>query len=62
LESRIDASPFEGDDTGAECGVVQQRYGGTTVGAAINRGSTKSFTAPFSGDAALYIVDAAGHN
>jgi len=23
---------------------------------------TKSFTVPFSGDAVLYIVDAAGHN
>ena len=36
--------------------------GGTTTGAAITGGGTKSFTAPFSGDAVLYIVDAAGHN
>jgi hypothetical protein len=36
--------------------------GATTAGAAITGGSTKSFTAPFSGDAVLYIVDAAGHN
>jgi hypothetical protein len=36
--------------------------GATTTGAAISGGSTKSFTAPFSGDAVLYIVDAAGHN
>jgi hypothetical protein len=26
------------------------------------RGTRQSFTAPFSGDAVLYIVDAAGHN
>jgi len=36
--------------------------GATTAGAAITGGATKSFTAPFSGDAVLYIVDAAGHN
>jgi hypothetical protein len=36
--------------------------GVSTAGAAISGGSTKSFTAPFSGDAVLYIVDAAGHN
>jgi len=36
--------------------------GGTTSGGAISGGTTKSFTAPFSGDAVLYIVDAAGHN
>ena len=36
--------------------------GATTAAAAISGGSTKSFTAPFSGDAVLYIVDAAGHN
>jgi hypothetical protein len=36
--------------------------GVTTAGVAISGGSTKSFAAPFSGDAVLYIVDAAGHN
>jgi hypothetical protein len=36
--------------------------GVTTAGAAISGGSTKSFTAPFSGDAVLYLVDSAGHN
>ena len=36
--------------------------GATTSGGAITGGLTKSFTAPFSGDAVLYIVDAAGHN
>ena len=36
--------------------------GVNTAVAAITGGSTKSFTAPFSGDAVLYIVDAAGHN
>jgi flagellar hook assembly protein FlgD len=36
--------------------------GGTTSGGAISGGTTQSFTAPFSGDAVLYIVDAAGHN
>ena len=36
--------------------------GATMPGAAITGGSTKSFTTPFSGDAVLYIVDAAGHN
>jgi hypothetical protein len=36
--------------------------GATSVGASITGGSTQSFTAPFSGDAVLYIVDAAGHN
>jgi hypothetical protein len=36
--------------------------GGTTAVAPITGGSTKSFTAPFSGDAVLYLVDAAGHN
>jgi hypothetical protein len=36
--------------------------GATTAGAAIAGGSTKSFTAPFGGDAVLYLVDAAGHN
>jgi len=33
-----------------------------TPGAGISGGSTKSFNAPFSGDAVLYLVDAAGHN
>jgi hypothetical protein len=32
------------------------------MGAAITGGATKTFTAPFTGDAVLYIVDAAGHN
>jgi hypothetical protein len=36
--------------------------GVSTAVAAITGGSNKSFTAPFSGDAVLYIVDAAGHN
>jgi hypothetical protein len=36
--------------------------GTTTSGGMITGGSTKSFTPPFSGDAVLYIVDAAGHN
>jgi hypothetical protein len=36
--------------------------GVTTSGGAISGGTTKSFTAPFSGDAVLYVVDAAGHN
>jgi hypothetical protein len=36
--------------------------GATTAAAGISGGSTQSFTAPFSGDAVLYIVDAAGHN
>jgi hypothetical protein len=36
--------------------------GVTTPVAATSGGSTMSFTAPFSGDAVLYIVDAAGHN
>jgi hypothetical protein len=36
--------------------------GVTTSVAATSGGSTMSFTAPFSGDAVLYIVDAAGHN
>jgi hypothetical protein len=39
--------------------------GATTSGAAITGGSTsQSFTPPvsFTGDAVLYIVDAAGHN
>jgi hypothetical protein len=36
--------------------------GVTIAGAAITGGSTNSFTAPFSGDAVLYLVDAAGHN
>ncbi len=36
--------------------------GTTTSAAAITGGSTKSFTAPFTGDAVLYLVDAAGHN
>ena len=36
--------------------------GATTSGGAITGGATKTFTAPFSGDAVLYIVDAAGHN
>ena len=37
--------------------------GTTTSAASITGGSsTQSFTAPFSGDAVLYIVDAAGHN
>ena len=37
--------------------------GATTSAAAITGGSaSQSFTAPFSGDAVLYVVDAAGHN
>jgi hypothetical protein len=36
--------------------------GTVTTGAGITGGTTQSFTAPFSGDAVLYIVDAAGHN
>jgi collagenase-like protein with putative collagen-binding domain len=37
--------------------------GATTSTTAITGGSpTQSFTAPFSGDAVLYVVDAAGHN
>ncbi|HET8925061.1 MAG TPA: putative collagen-binding domain-containing protein [Candidatus Acidoferrum sp.] len=37
--------------------------GATTPGTPITGGSSsQSFTAPFSGDAVLYIVDAAGHN
>jgi hypothetical protein len=36
--------------------------GAITSGAAISGGSSKSFTPPFSGDAVLYVVDAAGHN
>jgi len=36
--------------------------GVSTAGAAFGGGSKKSFTAPFSGDAVLYLVDAAGHN
>jgi hypothetical protein len=36
--------------------------GATTTGGTITGGATKSFTTPFSGDAVLYIVDAAGHN
>jgi hypothetical protein len=36
--------------------------GVSTAVAAITGGSTKSFTAPFSGDAVLFVVDAAGHN
>jgi hypothetical protein len=37
--------------------------GTTTSGGTVNGGaSNQSFTAPFSGDAVLYIVDAAGHN
>jgi hypothetical protein len=33
-----------------------------TSAAVSTGGSTKSFTAPFSGHAVLYIVDAAGHD
>jgi IPT/TIG domain/Family of unknown function (DUF6298)/Putative collagen-binding domain of a collagenase len=33
-----------------------------TAGAAVSGGSTQSFTAPFGGDAVLYLVDANGHN
>ena len=36
--------------------------GATVAATGITGGSTASFTAPFSGDAVLYIVDAAGHN
>jgi hypothetical protein len=37
--------------------------GGTTItGGTITGGSTQTFTPPFSGDALLYLVDAAGHN
>jgi hypothetical protein len=36
--------------------------GAITSGPAISGGSTTSFTPPFSGDAVLYLVDAAGHN
>jgi hypothetical protein len=36
--------------------------GATVTATGITGGKTQSFTAPFSGDAVLYIVDAAGHN
>ena len=36
--------------------------GATVNGGTISGGSSKSFTTPFSGDAVLYLVDAAGHN
>lgn len=37
--------------------------GGTTVpGSTVTGGSTINFTPPFTGDAVLYLVDAAGHN
>jgi hypothetical protein len=36
--------------------------GTITSGGPISGGSTKSFTPPFTGDAVLYLVDAAGHN
>jgi len=36
--------------------------GTTTSGGNVSGGSTISFTPPFSGDAVLYLVDAAGHN
>ncbi len=35
--------------------------GVTTSGAVVSAGATRSFTAPFSGDAVLYLVDSAGH-
>ena len=36
--------------------------GTTTSGGNVSGGSTQTFTPPFSGDAVLYLVDAAGHN
>src|SRR5437016_9017275 len=36
--------------------------GSTTSGGSVSGGSTQTFTPPFSGDAVLYLVDAAGHN
>src|SRR5712692_7189932 len=36
--------------------------GTSTSGAAISGGTTQTFNPPFSGDAVLYLVDAAGHN
>jgi hypothetical protein len=36
--------------------------GTTTTGGTITGGASHSFTAPFSGDAVLYLVDSAGHN
>ena len=41
---------------------VNPATGTTVTGANITGGSTQSFTTPFSGDAVLYLVDAAGHN
>ena len=35
--------------------------GAVTTGAPVAAGATRSFTAPFSGDAVLYLVDSAGH-
>jgi len=42
---------------GGQCG-----DGATTPGAIMGGSASQSFTTPFSGDAVLYIVDAAGHN
>jgi hypothetical protein len=36
--------------------------GTTSPAGAVGAGATRSFTTPFSGDAVLYLVDAAGHN
>jgi hypothetical protein len=36
--------------------------GATSSGSAITGGTTQTFNPPFSGDAVLYLVDAAGHN
>jgi len=36
--------------------------GSTTSGGSVSGGSTQTFTPPFSDDAVLYLVDAAGHN
>jgi Bacterial Ig domain/IPT/TIG domain/Family of unknown function (DUF6298)/Putative collagen-binding domain of a collagenase len=36
--------------------------GATSSGTSVTGGSTLSFTPPFSGDAVLYLADAAGHN
>jgi len=36
--------------------------GVTTAGTSVSAGATRSFAAPFGGNAVLYLVDAAGHN